>query len=137
MKKTELLFKTMPVPAARVRVTRFGSYFPKTYTDFKNAFNFELQKIKAKYPPTDGLFIVELEFICRRPKNPSNKYPRGDCDNFAKAPLDSFTNAGMFWNDDVQIISLHATKRYQKTNEDFGIRIILTELSEEEASSLL
>lgn len=96
-----------------------------------------LMKIKKQYPPTTSAFIVEIDFICRRPKKPSNEYPLGDTDNHLKGPLDSLTKAGMFWYDDVQIISLKGTKRYAKANEEFGMHITIHELSESEASELL
>jgi Holliday junction resolvase RusA-like endonuclease len=137
MKTTKLVFKTKPVPAARVKVSRHGAYFPKTYTDFRNELYRELSKLKSKYPANDSAYMVEIEFICRRPKNPSNQYPVGDVDNYLKGPLDAITKSEMFWLDDIQVISLHGTKRYQKPNEDFGMKITINELSESETLELL
>lgn len=137
MKTSRLVFKTKPVPAARPRISRHGTYFPKTYTDFRNELYVELSRIKKQHPKTTSAFKVDIEFICRRPKNPSNEYPVGDVDNYLKGPLDAITKAEMFWEDDIQVICLSGTKRYQRTNEDFGMIITITELSSEEATNLL
>lgn len=137
MKTFNLTVPVKPVPASRPRVTRWGTYFTKTYTDFRNDCYKFLSKINKKYPATDAAFIVHIDFICKRPKNPSNEYPVGDVDNYLKGPLDAITKIGMFWTDDTQIIGLSGTKRYQKSNEDFGMHITISELSDEEASALL
>lgn len=137
MKTTELFIPVRPVPAARVRVTRFGSYFPKTYTDFRNECYHVLKKLAKQYPANDSAYIVNVEFICRRPKNPSNAYPVGDVDNYLKGILDALVKCELFFKDDIQIIELTGAKRYQKSKEEFGMRITISELSLEEASALL
>lgn len=121
----------MPVPASRPRIGRYGAYYTKNYTDFREeAYRF-LKTIKNKYPPcASSTFKVELEFICKKPKCPSNKYPKGDIDNYAKGPLDSLTYTGMFWEDDIQITHLIASKRYQEEGEDYGINIKITRYAE-------
>jgi len=96
-----------------------------------------LCRIRHKFPKTHSAYKIEIDFICRRPKNPSNEYPTGDIDNYLKGPLDAITKADMIWVDDIQVISLTGTKRYQKQNEDFGMHITISELSLEEASALL
>ena len=128
IKISSLFIPVNPVPASRPRVTRWGTYFTKNYEDFRNASFLFLDRIKKKFPQTDSQYKVEIEFICRRPKNPANVYPRGDTDNYLKGPLDSFTKVGMFWHDDVQVIHLTGSKRYALPNEDFGMRVTITEL---------
>jgi Holliday junction resolvase RusA-like endonuclease len=137
MMTSKLHFNTKPVPAARARISRHGAYFPKTYTDFRNELYRELMRVKKQYPKTFSAYKVEIEFICKRPKNPSNKYPVGDIDNYLKGPLDAITKAEMFWEDDIQVICLSGTKRYQKPKEDFGMKITIHELNESEADELL
>jgi Holliday junction resolvase RusA-like endonuclease len=138
MKTSKIFIPVKPVPACRPRVTRFGTYFSKTYTDFRNDTYKFLQKIRSKYPVKENVaFKVEIQFICRRPKNPSNEYPVGDVDNYLKGPLDAITKVEMFWKDDIQVIDLHGTKRYAKSNEEFGMHITIHELDESEAHNLL
>lgn len=138
MRTFKLTIPVKPVPASRPRVTRWGTYFSKTYTDFRNDLYKHLAKIKHKHPAKEKVaYKVEINFICKRPKNPSNEYPVGDVDNYLKGPLDGLTKAEMFWKDDIQVISLTGTKRYAKANEDFGMHITLHELDESEATAFL
>lgn len=117
-----------PVPASRPRVGRFGTYFSKNYETFRNeCFNF-LTKIKSMYPTNNKKYEVHIEFICKKPSKPANEYPIGDVDNYLKGPLDAITKVGMFWNDDTQITNLYGVKRYQKDNEEYGMKIDIFEL---------
>jgi len=128
MKTFKLFIPVNPVPASRPRVTRWGTYFTKNYEDFRNDSFLFLDKIKKQYPQSEKQFKVEIEFICRKPKNPANEYPRGDVDNYLKGPLDSFTKVGMFWYDDVQVIHLTGHKRYALPDEKFGMQVTIIEL---------
>lgn len=49
-------------------------------------------------------------------------------DNFLKGPLDCITQSGMIWEDDMQILELTGTKRYQNKDEEFGIYVTVEEL---------
>jgi Holliday junction resolvase RusA-like endonuclease len=137
MKITNLFIPVKPVPASRPRVTRWGTYFTKTYTDFRNECYLFLKPLAKKYPANDSMYSVSVDFIMRKPKCPSNYYPVSDVDNLAKGILDALVKCELFFIDDIQIIELKVRKRYQKENETFGMRITITELSEEEATNLL
>jgi len=128
IKTFNLFVPVKPVPASRPRVTKWGTYFTKTYIDFRNEMYIFLNRIKEKHPVCDKTYAVEIEFICRKPLSPSNPYPVGDVDNFLKGPLDAITKVGMFWVDDVQVLDLRGKKRYQNKGEDFGMNITITEL---------
>lgn len=117
-----------PQPAARPRVTRWGAHFPKNYTEFKKEAHIWLKKQKDLPESSTGEFRVTIELICKKPKKPSNPYPRGDVDNYVKAYLDSITKAGKFWIDDIQIVELHTMKRYQEDSEEFGAYIQIEKL---------
>ena len=129
MKPISFFIPTKPCPASRPRVTSYGTYFTKNYNDFRLDSKKFLKTIAYKYPPSKGTFSVDLEFICYRPKNPTNTYAIGDIDNFAKAPLDAITQSKMVWEDDVQITELTCSKRYQNKDEPFGIKVIIRQLT--------
>ncbi|MAD98990.1 MAG: hypothetical protein Unbinned200contig1002_44 [Prokaryotic dsDNA virus sp.] len=127
---SKIILDVRPVPASRPRVSRYGTYYGKNYTEFRKSLYAVLKKIKDKFPPSaTGEFLVELEFICKKPKKPSNPYPRGDIDNYVKGVLDGFTYAGMFWEDDIQVVELCASKRYQEEGEDYGIKARVKQLN--------
>lgn len=113
-----------PVPASRPRISKYGSYYTKTYTDFRREAYLFLKTIKAKYPPCgESTFSIEIEFVCTRPKKLTNPYPRGDVDNYLKGIIDSLVYAGMFFEDDIQITRMTGIKRYQEKDEDVGMNI--------------
>jgi Holliday junction resolvase RusA-like endonuclease len=89
-----------------------------------------LKTIRKDYPIDEkSLFKVEVEFICYKPKKPSNiNCPRYDIDNLLKSPLDAITYSEMIWKDDIQIIEISGIKRYQKEGETYGTKIIITKL---------
>lgn len=117
-----------PQPASRPRVTRYGAYHTKNYTAFKNEAHRWLKAQKKLPKAKTGKFEVKLVIICRKPKNPSNDYPVGDVDNYAKAYLDAITKAKLFWEDDIQIVKLVARKRYQNQGEEYGAFISINEI---------
>ena len=119
-----------PVPASRPRISRFGSYYSKGYTEFrKDAYKF-LKTIRDKYPPVGGVgFRIDCEVVCRKPKRPSNKYPRGDNDNYEKGIYDAITYAGMVWEDDIQIVENYTHKRYQEQGEEYGIYVTIKQVN--------
>ena len=133
--KIEILIPVKPVSASRPKVGRYGAYYSKSYMSYRaEMFDF-LKKIVKKYPiKGDKLknrvhYHVEAEFICYKPKKPSDiNCPRYDLDNMEKALYDAITHAKMIWHDDIQIVSNSNSKRYQKEGEPYGTKIIITEV---------
>ena len=108
-----------PVPASRPRVSKWGTYYGKTYSKFR----------KEAKPAVEGAYVgdplqcvleVQAIFYCKRPKTTKRRDPRGDVDNYVKAILDSCN--GIVWGDDDQILRLTASKRWE---DEFGPRIEL------------
>jgi Holliday junction resolvase RusA-like endonuclease len=119
----QIMLALDPVPAARPRVGKFGTYYPKTYSRFRIQADDLLQPLSHGRTPSDELFYVELEFVGQRPKSTILPAPKGDIDNYAKAALDAVTKAQMLWSDDRQIVGLHAVKRWAEPGEYAHIRI--------------
>jgi Holliday junction resolvase RusA-like endonuclease len=105
-----------PVPAARPKVSRFGTYYPKTYRAFRTAMELVVRKMFAGREPMVGPLQVVLDIFVKKPKTSKLVYPIGDCDNYAKAYLDSLN--GYAWVDDRQIVHLTVTKDF--TDEPDG-----------------
>lgn len=99
-----------PVPAARPKVSRFGTYYPKTYRAFRTAMELVVRKLFANRQPMAGPLSVVLSVFVKKPKTSKMVYPIGDVDNYAKAYLDSLN--GHAWHDDRQVISLTVTKQF-------------------------
>lgn len=119
-----------PVPASRPRISKYGNYYPKNYTQFrKEVFQFLRQYKKKNTSVPKAEFKVHLEIICHKPKKPSNTYPRGDVDNYAKSYLDSITYTDFIWEDDIQVVDLRVTKRYTKDEEEHGAKLKVEQLT--------
>lgn len=128
---SNLFIPVKPQPASRPRISRYGNYYPKGYTDFRKEIWKFFKTIKDKYEPVDKVsFKVTLEVICKKPKKPTNDYPRGDVDNYVKAYLDSITYAQLAWADDIQVVELIATKRYQDDTEEYGAILSIEQLTQ-------
>ena len=111
-----ITFPIAPVVASRARVTRWSTYFPKRYTQFRKEFGELLEKYKAE--PVDGLLYVRLDFYVQIPRSWSKKKKEekegkhcdnnADLDNYVKATLDSLE--GKYYNNDKQIAMIRARK---------------------------
>ena len=116
-----ITFPIAPVVASRARVTRWSTYFPKRYTQFRKEFRELLEKYKAE--PTDSLLYVKLDFYVQLPKTMSKKKKEekegkhcdnnADLDNYVKATLDSLE--GKYYNNDKQIVMIRARKYWSDT----------------------
>lgn len=112
-----------PVPASRPRVSKWGTYYGKTYNTWrKDAEKF----VKTSKAAATGPLIVLVECFIKQPKTTKRSYPRGDVDNYAKAPLDKLNKH--HFEDDDQILGLWVTKAFVSTEEDAGTRITIYEI---------
>lgn len=112
----EVRYFTDPVPASRPRVGKFGTYYPKTYANWKKAGEDACEKVPGKSITEEPLFVL-VDVVVERPKKPANEYPHPDVDNYAKAALDLITKGGLIWKDDKQVVTLYSTKRYAEKDE--------------------
>ena len=119
--KTQIIshqFDINPVPAARPRVSRWSTYYPKKYTQFKK--DMEALTSELNQTPCENLVCVSLEFLIKIPKSWSKKKRlasentycnnNADIDNYIKAILDSLN--GVYFIDDRQVVEVFAIKKY-------------------------
>jgi len=105
-----------PVPASRPRVSRWGTYYSKTYQRWKTTAETLAQDIKAA--KVTGPVCLVVEQVCALPKTSGRDYPQGDFDNHAKGPADALTKAQQVWADDDQVVACLVTKRFAKPDEE-------------------
>lgn len=123
-----------PVPASRPRVSRFGTYYSKTYSRWiKDSWQY-VDSFDAV--PTDRPVIVMVECIFEKAKTSKLDYPNPDLDNLEKGPLDQINKLHKtdptkgIWEDDRQCVFLVGAKRFAEPGEEPGFRIWYTELKE-------
>ena len=114
-------FDIAPVVASRPRVTRWSTFFPKKYTQFKEDM-LELTK-DITFTPTEKLIYSKITFYVAMPKSWSKKKKlekdgkfcdnNADIDNYCKAILDSLE--GVYFANDKQVVMIRAMKYYSAT----------------------
>jgi Holliday junction resolvase RusA-like endonuclease len=117
----KVVFEIAPVVASRPRVTRWSTFFPKKYAQFKEDM-LELTK-DITYTPSKELIYVQMTFYVAMPKSWSKKkkLEKGgqfcdnncDIDNYCKATLDSLE--GVYFENDKQVAMIRAMKYYSAT----------------------
>ena len=127
---TEWIFPINPTAASRPRVSFKGghAYFTGPYKRFREEMVDLVPTVIGDHVPFTGDIAVTVEFMAKRPKTTILSSPRGDIDNYLKALFDAL-NAKAF-EDDKQIVIVHARKSWTPSNEDEGyIKVSITETS--------
>jgi Holliday junction resolvase RusA-like endonuclease len=114
----DIFLPLSPVPAARPKVGRFNTYYPKTYQTWKTQAERMLKQVVTDFEPTDEGVHVFLEQVKVKARTSKLVRPKGDVDNFAKATLDAITKSGKIWIDDDQVVSLATHKRFAYPGEE-------------------
>ncbi|MQS44267.1 RusA family crossover junction endodeoxyribonuclease [Companilactobacillus mishanensis] len=113
-----------PVPAARPRVTRWGTYTPPKYKKYKDyvSLSYKNKFHDNRYFEKGRPIKISIEFFrpiqksvskkeyARRLKNTVRPIMKPDIDNYIKAILDGLN--GLAWCDDSQIVSIESSKYY-------------------------
>jgi len=108
-----------PIPKARARVTRWGTYTPERTKDAMEAIALAVRQDKeCPRKPLQAPLSVDITFLVAMPKSWSKKrreestgapcINRSDIDNYCKTILDALN--GILWIDDSQIYKLTAKK---------------------------
>ena len=117
----KVTFHVNPVPASRPRVTRWSTFYPKKYTQFKA--DMEVAKSDVHCVPLEDNVYAKLDFFVQIPKSWSKKKKlakegtfcdnNADIDNYCKAILDALN--GKYYVDDRQIVMLKAAMFWSST----------------------
>lgn len=118
MKKHSITLNLEPKPCSRPRVTRYGTYYSKTYSQFKKDAKALLDDIDII--PLLHRIRARINFIMPIPKSMSQKKKDalngqycdcgGDIDNLTKAVYDCLNKIAFL--DDKQIVESYCIKRY-------------------------
>jgi Holliday junction resolvase RusA-like endonuclease len=119
----DLYLPISPVPAARPRVGRYGTYYPPKYKQWKTMAEAMLLDLETSVAVVTIPVFVATHVVAPRPKNPANDYPSPDLDNYIKAAWDAITSAGLIWQDDKQIVAMYGTKRWADAGEEPHVRV--------------
>jgi len=114
-----LVIPVVPMPAPRPRMSKWGAYFPATYTAHKKEIAVSLPK---RAVPLMGELHVVVELVCKRIGKSKFTTPAGDLDNLVKPTLDVLTQEG-YYGDDRQITDLRISKRFPVDGEDPHINV--------------
>lgn len=121
-----LELRLKPVPASRPRVTRWGTYYLKTYKEYKDAAHAAIPVCKEDTLTCE--LGATIEFVCHKPKTTTMVSPRGDIDNHMKAILDAVVGTSAtkkqpcqlkhYIKDDELISHVDARMRYAEPGEE-------------------
>lgn len=135
------VFYVAPVPASRPRVTRWSTYFPKKYTQYREAMGIATANIC--FTPFECNLYAQVDFYIQIPKSWSKKKRlakqgtycdnNADIDNYCKSILDSLN--GVYYKDDSQIVMLKARMFWANTGRT-EIQITKLEDSNEQTTAV-
>lgn len=115
-----------PVVASRPRVTRWGTYYAKTYREWRKRMGETLAAVTCPYAvPLTGPFDITIFLRCHKPKTTKRDYPRGDTDNYIKAVLDSMQSDGRWFEDDDQVVHVEGYKYFVRGCEQPSISVYI------------
>jgi len=110
----KFVFPFIPVPKARPRVGKYGTYTPSKTRAFEDAIGVLARQQFVEPRPYSGPLGAYILFYLRRPnkpKHPIHPIVKPDLDNLIKSVFDALN--GIVYNDDSQICRLTAVKMYE------------------------
>ena len=117
----KVIFYVAPVPASRPRVTRWSTFFPKKYTQYRE--DMKMATANTLFTPFEGNIYAQIDFFIQIPKSWSKKKKvakqgtycdnNADIDNYCKSILDALN--GVYYEDDRQVVMLRARMFWSNT----------------------
>lgn len=115
----KIVIPLIPLPAPRPRFSKFGTYNPKSYTEYKDAL-LTISKVQCK-TYYDGLIRLDITFYMPIPASLSKKkrselieqhyhIKKPDLDNLLKSVKDALE--GTYYKNDSQICEVNMKKVY-------------------------
>lgn len=111
-----------PVPKGRPRVTKWGTFTPKTTVEYESRIKAAWEAASASPFPGGAPLLVDIVAYFEIPKSESKRkqaamqdtphIKRGDIDNVAKCCLDALN--GLAFPDDGAVCVIRAEKRWAK-----------------------
>ena len=118
LKRISFEVLTEPVPLARPRVTKKGTFLPPRSRAYRAVIQQAAQVAMNHFEPMTGALFCNLEFY-RKFKDTARNY--GDADNHLKAILDALN--GIVYLDDAQIVDISVKKRQDKAEQRIVVDI--------------
>ncbi len=123
----EVYLPLSPGPAARPRISKYGTYYPKTYATWRKEAKALLAEHEGNHMPWECPVYVMVTSSVKRPDKPSNNFPHPDVDNYAKAALDAVQSCGYLIKDDKQVQVLLSSKRFVEPGEQPHTYVVIAD----------
>lgn len=125
-----IIINKEPIACPRPRITRFGSYYPKKYQDYKDYLKYYLTSLNLEKFENKPLYL-KIVFNIKIPESFSKKkklelngtyvIKKPDIDNYLKSVMDGMND--IIYKDDSQIVSINIIKKYVIDNANTEIEI--------------
>ena len=135
--RLEITIPAKPHAQPRIKVGKWGAYYPKEHLQILNETIEYLKDTSAimRWEKTAAPVKITIVSVCKAPSRLKKqviiagkrlyKPTKPDIDNYAKFVLDAITKAGNIWKDDNQVVELVQRKFYAQPKEEPYTNIVI------------
>lgn len=135
--RLEITIPAKPHAQPRIKVGKWGAYYPKEHLQILNETIEYLKDTSAimRWEKTAAPVKITIVSVCKAPARLKKqviiagkrlfKPTKPDIDNYAKFVLDAITKAGNIWVDDNQVVELVQRKFYAQPKEEPYTNIVI------------
>lgn len=135
--RLEITIPAKPHAQPRIKVGKWGAYYPKEHLQILNETIEYLKKTSSimRWEKTAAPVKITIVSVCKAPSRLKKqviiagkrlfKPTKPDIDNYAKFVLDAITKAGNIWVDDNQVVELVQRKFYAQPTEEPYTNIVI------------